>query len=116
MTAHELEAVAQRLSILIADRRAPEPWLDKRGLAAHLACSVRSVEGAMAEGLPYAVIFGRAKFRASEAETWLERLGHLRPQGGVRRVVVGSNDDCGAAPLARPAPDTRRIGSDALQA
>jgi hypothetical protein len=55
-----------------------EPWLDKRGLAQHLACSVRSVELAVAAGMPHAVIFGRVKFHASEAEAWLEQAGRLR--------------------------------------
>jgi hypothetical protein len=58
-----------------------EPWLDKRGLAKHLTCSVRSIERAMVVGLPHAVIFGRAKFRASEAEAWLERHGDLSLHG-----------------------------------
>lgn len=43
-------------------------------------------------------------------------LGRLPPGGRVRRVVTGSNDECGAAPLPRSAPDTRRTGSDAQQA
>jgi hypothetical protein len=29
-----------------------EPWLDKRALAEHLSCSVRSIQLALAEGLP----------------------------------------------------------------
>jgi hypothetical protein len=52
-----------------------EPWLDKRGLAAHLCCSIRSVETALAEGLPHAVIFGRVKFQVSAVEPWLEAHG-----------------------------------------
>ena len=55
-----------------------EPWLDKRGLAQHLSCSVRSVETALAQGIPHAVIFGRPKFRVSEIEPWLEEHGYLR--------------------------------------
>jgi hypothetical protein len=65
---------------------APEPWLDKRGLAEHLSCSVRSIQTALAEGMPHAVIFGRVKFRVSEVEPWLEDHGHLvRPGGDVVR-------------------------------
>jgi hypothetical protein len=60
-----------------------EPWLDKRGLAAHLACSVRSIELAAAAGMPHAVIFGRVKFRASEVEPWLERSGQLERRGDI---------------------------------
>jgi hypothetical protein len=58
-----------------------EPWLDKRGLAEYLSCSLRSIETALAEGLPSTRIFGRPKFKPSEAEAWLEEHGHLiRPE------------------------------------
>lgn len=63
-----------------------ERWLDKRGLAEYLSCSVRSVETALSEGLPATRIFGRPKFKASEAEAWLEAHGYLqRPteEGGL---------------------------------
>jgi hypothetical protein len=56
-------------------------WLDKRGLAEHLACSIRSVEHAVQEGMPHAVIFGRVKFQAADAEAWLEQRGHLQRRG-----------------------------------
>lgn len=58
-----------------------EPWLDKKGLARHLACSVRSIEFAIVDGMPHTVIFGRVKFRASEVEAWLERNGRLEHRG-----------------------------------
>lgn len=58
-----------------------EPWLDKRGLAEHLACSVRSLELAIVEGMPHALIFGRVKFRASEVEAWLGQTGRLQRRG-----------------------------------
>src|SRR4051812_43697002 len=48
-----------------------ERWLDKKRLAEHYACSVRSVETAMAEGMPHTVIFGRPKFRPAETDPWL---------------------------------------------
>lgn len=54
-----------------------ERWVDKRGLAAHLGCSVRWIEERLADGMPSAMIAGRRKFRISEAEAWLERAGHL---------------------------------------
>ena len=55
-----------------------EPWLDKRGLAEHLSCSVRSIQTALAEGLPHAVIFGRVKFQVSDGRTMARaaRLPH----------------------------------------
>ncbi len=60
-----------------------EPWLDKRGLAEHLACSVRWIERRMEQGLPHTHIAGRAKFRASEVEAWLERQGLIERRGHV---------------------------------
>jgi hypothetical protein len=54
-----------------------EQWLTKRELAEHLSVSVRSIEYAMADGMPHAIIFGRPRFRRSEVEPWLERTGRL---------------------------------------
>jgi hypothetical protein len=65
-----------------------EPWLDKRGLARHLACSTRSIELAVAAGMPHAIIFGRVKFHASEAEAWLERTGQLERRGDTADTVL----------------------------
>ena len=62
----------------MTDQLATERWLDKRQLAEHLACSVRSIQTALAEGCPHALIFGRVKFRVSEVEPWLEANGHLQ--------------------------------------
>jgi hypothetical protein len=59
----------------------PEPWLDKHGIADHLACSVRWIESRMGEGMPHTVIAGRAKFRISEVEAWLELHGHIEHCG-----------------------------------
>lgn len=60
-----------------------EPWLDKRGLSAHLGCGVRWIEGRQAEGMPHAVIAGRIKFRVSEVEPWLEARGFLERRGAA---------------------------------
>jgi hypothetical protein len=60
-----------------------EPWLDKRGIARHLACSIRWIERRMEEGLPHRHIAGRAKFRVSEVEPWLEAHGHIEQRGEV---------------------------------
>jgi hypothetical protein len=87
-----------------------EPWLDKRGLAAHLACSVRSIQTALAEGMPHAVIFGRVKFRVSEVEPWLKARGHL-----VRAGEPDGNLDVDQGAARRrgnaPGPDTRGLAS-----
>lgn len=56
-------------------------WLDKRGLAEHLACSIRSIETAVADGMPHAVIFGRVKFQVPDVEAWLEHTGRLQRRG-----------------------------------
>ena len=61
--------------IKLASSNGTEPWLDKKKLAAHYSCSVRSIERTLAEGMPHAVIYGRAKFKVSEVEPWLEEHG-----------------------------------------
>jgi Meiotically up-regulated gene 113 len=63
-----------------------EPWLDKRACAAHFGCSVRSIELAITEGMPHAVIFGRVKLQAAEVEAWLERRDR-QTQGDDDRLV-----------------------------
>jgi hypothetical protein len=54
-----------------------EPWLTKAQLREYLACSERWIEVRMAEGMPYAKIAGRIKFKASKVEAWLEENGHM---------------------------------------
>jgi hypothetical protein len=63
-------------------------WLDKRGLAQHLACSVRSIELAIADGMPHAIIFGRAKFQAGDVERWLEQTGRLQRRGDPADTIA----------------------------
>jgi hypothetical protein len=65
-----------------------EPWIDKRALAEHLSCSVRSIETAVSEGMPHAVIFGRVKFRVTDVELWLDRAGHLQRRGHHADMVT----------------------------
>ena len=65
-----------------------EPWLDKRKLADHLSCSVRSVELLMTRGLPYAILIGRPKFRASEVESWLFAHGEVDLHGDRATLPV----------------------------
>ena len=67
------------------------PWLDKRGLAEHLACSVRSIEFAVADGMPHAVIFGRVKFQVPEVEAWLEQTGRLERRGTRADTLLNAN-------------------------
>lgn len=60
-----------------------ERWLDKRGLAEHLSCGVRTIERGLTEGMPHTIIYGRVKFRASEVEAWLEATGRLERRGDI---------------------------------
>ena len=78
------------------------PWLDKRGLAAHLSCSVRSVELWVVEGMPHALLFGRPRFQAPEVEAWLERTGRLERRG----ISVDGGEGAHPQPL-----DARSAGS-----
>jgi hypothetical protein len=64
-----------------------EPWLDKRGLAQHYACSVRMVEYAHAHGMPHRRIFGRPKYRVSIVEPWLEQHGYIERADGIAATV-----------------------------
>jgi hypothetical protein len=54
-----------------------EPWLGYADLARHLDCSVRWLKSRVAEGMPSAMIAGRRKMKASEAEDWLAKEGYL---------------------------------------
>lgn len=58
-----------------------EPWRDKLGIAGHYSCGIRWIEGRMEEGMPCAYIAGRAKFRVSEVEPWLEEHGFIKRAG-----------------------------------
>lgn len=81
-------------------------WLDKRGIAEHLACSVRSIELAVAEGMPHAVIFGRVKFQVADVEAWLEQRGHLQRRGGRADTLPDHNN----GPAARERHRARHEG------
>jgi hypothetical protein len=62
----------------------PERWCDKHGIAEHFSCGVRWIESRMEEGMPHTHIAGRAKFRVSEVEPWLDRHGFIE-RAGVER-------------------------------
>jgi hypothetical protein len=81
---------------------ASEPWVDKRRLAEHLSCSVRSIQTALAEGLPHAVIFGRVKFQVSAVEPWLEEHGHLVRHDGDHGRLDADTKRAGGADTPRP--------------
>jgi hypothetical protein len=74
-----------------------EPWLDRKKLAAHYSCSVRSIELALAEGMPHAIAFGRVKFQVSAVEPWLVEQGYIEPRIGDGCTVVTGSDANGAA-------------------
>jgi hypothetical protein len=79
-----------------------EPWLDKRRLAEHLSCSIRSIQTALTEGMPHAIIFGRVKFRVSEGEPWLEARGYLVRDATDNGTIDGDIERAGGAPTPRP--------------
>jgi hypothetical protein len=60
----------------------PDRWRDKHGFAEHLSCGIRWIEERMAEGMPYAYIAGRAKFKVARAESWLYEHGFIEWRGG----------------------------------
>jgi hypothetical protein len=78
-------------------------WLDKRGLADHLACSVRSIDNAIADGMPHAIIFGRVKFQPADVEAWLEQHGYLQRRNGD---TLPSTDKRPGDANTPPGPDT----------
>jgi hypothetical protein len=61
----------------------PERWRDKHGLAEHFACGIRWIEERMAEGMPHTFIAGRAKFKVSRVEPWLDEHGFIEDRGGA---------------------------------
>lgn len=79
-----------------------EPWLDRKRLADHYSCSVRSVELALSEGMPHAVVFGRVKFQVSSVEPWLRERGYLREPENPSSVVTGSTNGTATALTAPP--------------
>lgn len=56
----------------------PEPYLDKKGLAAFFRCSVRTIEVWVAAGAPIPLVAGSRIGRASEVEAWAKANGHFK--------------------------------------
>jgi hypothetical protein len=69
----------------LIDAPESERWLDKRALAAHYSVSVRTVEEWQHDGMPHAVIAGRVKYHASEAERWLTEQGLIERRRNAAR-------------------------------
>lgn len=70
-----------------------EPWLDKRDLARHLRCSVRSIERFAQQGMPYSTIVGRAKFQVSAVLPWLEEHGHAEHHAHGGRLTAPNHQE-----------------------
>jgi hypothetical protein len=81
----------ERLRELVQTEAPEERWLDKKEFAEYLACSTRSIEFSVVDGMPHAVIYGRVKFRISEAEPWLEAHGQLERRGSTADTVPNNN-------------------------
>jgi hypothetical protein len=96
----DLGDIATHVADLVAARLRPSPWLDKTAIAEHFACSTRSIEQAMAEGMPHSRIFGRAKFQIAECEPWLVEHGYLVLRGD-RGMLDGTNKCPGSAQTPR---------------
>lgn len=60
-----------------------DPWLDKKGLARELGCSVSFIEKRTREGLPSRLFAGRRQYRLRAAEQWLRDNGHLVENPGA---------------------------------
>jgi hypothetical protein len=75
-----------------------EPWLDKRELATYLSCSPKSIQRAVAEGMPHAILFGKIKCRISEVEPWLQSHGHLELAGDRTTICADPQKDGPVAP------------------
>lgn len=80
-----------------------EPWMTKADAAKFWGCSERSLEIAVKEGLPHAIVFGRPKFRPSECEPWMETHGHLERRNVDRGgIVVPLRSEAATADTAPP--------------
>jgi hypothetical protein len=90
-----------------------EPWLTKAAAAEFWGCSERTIEYAMKDGMPYATIFGRPKFRPTECEPWLEANGLLVRVGGCTVVADPAN---GAATADTAPPHDREVSPDGKEA
>lgn len=77
----------------MGDVVALEPWIDRRGLADYLGCSVRWLEDRQKDGIPHAILAGRIKYKVSRVEPWLEANGYLKVHegepGGQAEAVGG---------------------------
>lgn len=100
MTDHEVERIARRVAELV---RSEEPWLSKEAAAEHFACSARSLELAVRDGLPYRTIFGsRSSGRPRSRRGWTSsvRMWDYRPKQTGRRCANSPPPDTGSEPHA----------------
>jgi hypothetical protein len=105
LTDAQLEAIAERVADLV--RSEPERWLSQNELADHLGCSVRTISNYHRAGMPHLMLGSHPRYRASDCEAW------LTARGG--RAYDGAGSSNGPAPLPRPGPGHRKVGSDAKQ-
>jgi hypothetical protein len=102
LSPQQVERIAKRAAELIEPTGGPEPYIDKRAMAAALGMSVRWVEDRLAEGLPSVLISGRRKFRRRDAERWLEASGHIdRGRYGGHVPTNRGGAACTTRPTAR---------------
>jgi hypothetical protein len=58
-----------------------EEWMNKREIASFFTISVRTIERCMAQEMPHSHIFGKAAFKPTQVEPWLEQHGYLERKG-----------------------------------
>jgi hypothetical protein len=63
---------------------------------------VRSVETALADGMPHAIIFGRVKFQVTVVEPWLEQRGYLTHRTGPADTLDDPIKRGGDTGMSRP--------------
>jgi len=77
-----VDAVAERVADLLADRRVPEPepWIGVEQAAEHLACPRSRIYALASAGrIPHRKDGSRLLFQRSELDDWLEQGGAKRP-------------------------------------
>jgi excisionase family DNA binding protein len=105
LTDEQLAELAEQVATLV--RSEAERWLSQKELAEHLGCSVRTVSNYQRAGMPCLKVGSHPRFKASDCEAW------LTARDGRAYDGVGSSN--GPAPLPRPGPGHRKVGSDAKQ-
>jgi excisionase family DNA binding protein len=77
-----VEAIAERVAEMLAERHAaePEPWIGVEQACEHLACPRSRIYALASAGrIPHRKDSARLLFRRAELDDWLEQGGAKRP-------------------------------------